>query len=131
MGEAIYALPAFIPHTGPTYPHSRGEWGLVSYMIVMSMTLSQANTSSKVRTSGTLIGRGLSLFAWFVFSVNPYTLSLFSWAVSIPVFWIILTWKQATFGRFTLLTYNLSVLYAYSMATFSAEGVSMIMTKTV
>jgi len=47
---------------------------------------------------------------------------LFGWALSIPCFWIILTWKQATFGRFILLTYNLSVLYAYSLATSSAEG---------
>jgi len=122
VGAAIYALPAFIPHTRPTYAHWRGEWGLVSYMIVMSMTLGQTNSSGKARISGTLVGTVLSLFAWFVFSVNPYTLSLFGWAVSIPCFWIILTWKQATFGRFILLTYNLSVLYAYSLATSSAEG---------
>ncbi|RPA99882.1 hypothetical protein L873DRAFT_1682405 [Choiromyces venosus 120613-1] len=122
VGAALYALPAFIPQTRPIYSHWRGEWGLVSYMIVMSMTLGQTNNSGKARVLGTLLGSVLALFAWFVFSTNPYTLSLFGWAVSIPCFWIILTWKQATFGRFILLTYNLSVLYAYSLATSSAEG---------
>ena len=122
VGAAIYALPAFIPQTRPIYSHWRGEWGLVSYMIVMSMTLGQTNNSGKARVAGTLVGTVLTLFAWFVFSPNPYTLSLFGWIVSIPCFWIILTWKQATFGRFILLTYNLSVLYAYSLATSSAEG---------
>ncbi|PUU72381.1 Fusaric acid resistance protein-like-domain-containing protein [Tuber borchii] len=122
VGAAIYALPAFIPQTRPIYSHWRGEWGLVSYMIVMSMTLGQTNNSGKARVLGTLAGTVLALFAWLVFSPNPYTLSLFGWLVSIPCFWIILTWKQATFGRFILLTYNLSVLYAYSLATSSAEG---------
>ncbi|PWW79664.1 hypothetical protein C7212DRAFT_356449 [Tuber magnatum] len=122
VGAAAYALPAFIRQTRPIYSHWRGEWGLVSYMIVMSMTLGQTNNSGKARVLGTLLGSILALFAWFVFSTNPYTLSLFGWAVSIPCFWIILTWKQATFGRFILLTYNLSVLYAYSLATSSAGG---------
>ncbi|KAG0633708.1 Fusaric acid resistance protein-like-domain-containing protein [Tuber brumale] len=122
VGAAIYALPAFIPQTRPIYSHWRGEWGLVSYMIVISMTLGQTNNSGKARLLGTLLGSILALFAWFVFSTNPYTLSLFGWAVSVPCFWIILTWKQATFGRFILLTYNLSVLYAYSLATSSAGG---------
>ena len=33
-----------------------------------------------------------------------------------PCFHIILNWKQNTFGRFILLTYNLSCLYAYSLS---------------
>lgn len=116
LGAAIYALPAFIPYTRPVYSHWRGEWGLVSYMIVMSMTLGQTNNSGNLRVLGTVIGAVLAIGAWMVFGVNPYTLSLFGWAVSLPCFWIILNWKQATFGRFILLTYNLSVLYAYSLA---------------
>ncbi|CUS15498.1 unnamed protein product [Tuber aestivum] len=122
VGAAIYALPAFVPQTRPIYSRWHGEWGLVSYMIVMSMTLGQTNNSGKARVLGTFLGSILALFAWFVFSTNPYTLSLFGWAVSIPCFWVILTWKQATFGRFILLTYNLSVLYAYSLATSSTGG---------
>jgi hypothetical protein len=116
IGAALFALPAFIPATRPTFSHWRGEWGLVSYMIIMSMTLGQTNNSGEARVVGTIIGSLLALFAWIAFPENPYALSVFGWLVSLPCFWIILTWKQATFGRFILLTYNLSALYAYSIS---------------
>lgn len=32
-----------------SYSHWRGEWGLVSYMIVMSMTVGQTNSSGLLR----------------------------------------------------------------------------------
>jgi hypothetical protein len=116
IGAALFALPAFIPATRPTFSHWRGEWGLVSYMIIMSMTLGQTNNSGEARVVGTIIGSLLALTAWIVFPENPYALSAFGWLVSLPCFWIILNWKQATFGRFILLTYNLSALYAYSIS---------------
>lgn len=122
VGAAIYALPAFIPLTRPIYSHWRGEWGLVSYMIVMSMTLGQTNNSGIMRFLGNAVGAAMAIFAWTVIGVNPYYLSAFGWIVSIPCFWIILNWKQATFGRFILLTYNLSVLYAYSMSMADGEN---------
>ncbi|RPB16577.1 hypothetical protein P167DRAFT_532133 [Morchella conica CCBAS932] len=137
VGAAVYALPAFIPYTRPIYSHWRGEWGLVSYMIVMSMTLGQTNNSGNLRVLGTIFGAIFALVAWETFGSNPYTLSIFGWLVSIPCFWIILTWKQATFGRFILLTYNLSVLYAYSLSMADADddddegGVDPVITEIV
>ena len=116
VGAALYALPAFIPATRPTFTLWRGEWGLVSYMVIMSMTLGQTNSSGEARVVGTMIGAVLALVAWITFPENPYALSVFGWVVSVPCFWIILNWKQATFGRFILLTYNLSALYAYSIS---------------
>ncbi|KAF8254118.1 hypothetical protein K440DRAFT_648719 [Wilcoxina mikolae CBS 423.85] len=116
VGAALYALPSFIPTTRPTFQLWRGEWGLVSYMIIMSMTLGQTNNSGEARVVGTMIGAVLALIAWIAFPENPYALSLLGWLVSMPCFWIILNWKQATLGRFILLTYNLSALYAYSIS---------------
>ncbi|KAI5776623.1 Fusaric acid resistance protein-like-domain-containing protein [Geopyxis carbonaria] len=116
VGAALYALPAFIPATRPTFSLWRGEWGLVSYMIIMSMTLGQTNNSGEARVLGNLVGALLALVSWILFEKDPYALSVFGWIVCIPCFWIILNWKQATFGRFVLLTYNLSALYAYSLS---------------
>ncbi|KAI5807445.1 Fusaric acid resistance protein-like-domain-containing protein [Peziza echinospora] len=115
-GAALYALPAFIDSTRPIFAHWRGEWGLVSYMIVMSMTIGQTNTSGLLRVLGTIIGAILAVIAWIVFPENPYALSLFGCVIAMPCFHIILNWKQSTFGRFILLTYNLSCLYAYSLS---------------
>ena len=121
-GAALFALPAFIPATRATFQLWRGEWGLVSYMIIISMTLGQTNNSGGGRIIGTVLGAILALIAWMAFPRNPYALALYGWVVCLPCFWIILTWKQATFGRFILLTYNLSALYAYSLSTHENYG---------
>ncbi|KAH0538114.1 hypothetical protein FGG08_005276 [Glutinoglossum americanum] len=49
VGAAIYALPSFIPKTRPIYSHWRGEWGLLSYMLVCSMTIGSSNTTGLAR----------------------------------------------------------------------------------
>ncbi|RPB29574.1 hypothetical protein L211DRAFT_26091 [Terfezia boudieri ATCC MYA-4762] len=115
-GAAIYALPAFLESTRPIFSHWRGEWGLVSYMIVMSMTIGQTNSSGFIRVLGTIIGAALAVLAWILFPKDPYALSLFGCVIAMPCFHIILNWKQNTFGRFIILTYNLSCLYAYSLS---------------
>ena len=43
VGAALYALPSFLPPTRPFYQHWRGEWGLLSYMLVCSMTIGASN----------------------------------------------------------------------------------------
>ncbi|KAF8459390.1 Fusaric acid resistance protein-like-domain-containing protein [Terfezia claveryi] len=116
-GAAIYALPAFLESTRPIFSDWRGEWGLVSYMIVvMSMTIGQTNSSGFIRVLGTIIGAALAVLAWILFPKDPYALSLFGCVIAMPCFHIILNWKQNTFGRFIILTYNLSCLYAYSLS---------------
>lgn len=45
FGAALYALPAFLEETRPFFLHWRGEWGLVSYMVVCCMTVGASNTT--------------------------------------------------------------------------------------
>jgi hypothetical protein len=45
FGAALYALPAFLEETRPLFLHWRGEWGLVSYMVVCCMTVGASNTT--------------------------------------------------------------------------------------
>jgi len=37
IGAVLYAMWAFVPETRDLYGHWRGEWGLLSYMLVCSM----------------------------------------------------------------------------------------------
>ncbi|KKK25597.1 hypothetical protein ARAM_005106 [Aspergillus rambellii] len=85
-GAALYALPSFISSTRPLYSHWRGEWGLLSYMLVCSMTIGSSNTTGYARFLGTSLGASCAILSW-----------------------------QGPMGRFIMLTYNLSVLYAYSL----------------
>ncbi|KAK6360551.1 hypothetical protein TWF730_006691 [Orbilia blumenaviensis] len=117
VGAAIYALPSYIPFTRPIYSHYRGEWGLVSYMIVMSMTLGATNTSGLYRFIGTIIGASAAVFSWWTFPELPLILALCGFVLSFLCFTLTLNYPaKASFSRFILLTYNITALYAYTIS---------------
>jgi len=116
IGAALYALFAFIPATRPFYAHWRGEWGLLSYMLVCSMTIGASNTTGSARFIGTFIGAIISIVVWVICQGNAWALAFCGWLVSLPCFYIIIAKGQGPFGRFIMLTYNLSCLYAYSLS---------------
>lgn len=120
IGAALYALPAFLPETRPFFLHWRGEWGLVSYMVVCSMTVGATNTTGFNRIYGTLIGAAFAIAAWLISNnhgeANPYLLGFFGWLMSLYGFYVIVGKDQGPMGRFIILTYNLSALYSYSLS---------------
>ncbi|KAI6796640.1 hypothetical protein KC332_g16245 [Hortaea werneckii] len=120
LGALIYALPAFLASTRPFFVRWRGEWGLVSYMAVCSMTVGGSNTTSTNRVIGTFIGAALSIVAWVLASdhgyTNPWLLGFFGWLVSLGCFYLIVAKNNGPMGRFILLTYNLGALYSYSLS---------------
>jgi len=116
FGASLYALFAFIPLTRPFYQHWRGEWGLLSYMLVCSMTIGASNTTGWARFLGTFIGALISIMVWIICQGNPIALAFCGWLVSLPCFYIIVAKGKGPFGRFIMLTYNLSCLYAYSLS---------------
>lgn len=115
-GAALYALPAFIPSTRPVYGHWRGEWGLLSYMLVCSMTIGASNTTGYARFLGTCLGAGCAILSWYATDGNVFGLAILGLLMASWNFYIIIVRGQGPMGRFIMLTYNLSVLYAYSLA---------------
>lgn len=104
FGAALYALPAFLEETRPFFLHWRGEWGLVSYMVVCCMTVGASNTTVSIlrhtallsvtkslqgfnRVFGTLIGAACAVVAWLIANdhgeANPYLLGFFGWLMSL------------------------------------------------
>ncbi|KAI0134492.1 Fusaric acid resistance protein-like-domain-containing protein [Xylariales sp. AK1849] len=116
IGATLYAMFAFIPQTRPIYQHWRGEWGLLSFMIVCSMTVGASNTTGLARFVGTLMGAVFVLLSWWLSGGDAIPLAIFGWAVSFLAFYITIDRGNAPFGRFILLTYNVSSLYAYSLS---------------
>ena len=121
IGAALYALFAFIPATRPFYQHWRGEWGLLSYMLVCSMTIGASNTTGWARFIGTAIGAILAFIIWASCQANPFALAFCGWVVSLVCFYIIVARGNGPFGRFIMLTYNLSCLYAYSLSVRESD----------
>lgn len=116
LGAAAWAAFAFIPETRDTYQHWRGEWGLLSFMIVCSMTVGAANTTGWSRFVGTLIGAAASVVNWNISRGNALGLVCLGYLVAFWAFWMIVAKGQAPLGRITLLAYNVSTLYAYSLS---------------
>lgn len=115
-GAALYALPSFLPSTRPIYSGWRGEWGLLSYMLVCSMTIGASNTTGLARFFGTCLGASCAVASWYITGGNVFGLAFLGWVMATWTAYIILVKGQGPMGRFIMLTYNLSVLYAYSLS---------------
>lgn len=120
-GAALYALPSFLTATRPFYSHWRGEWGLLSYMLVCSMTIGASNTTGFARFFGTCLGAVCALVGWKISGGNVVPLAIFGWAMSFWTAYIIIAKRKGPMGRFIMLTYNLTVLYAYSLSRNDSE----------
>ncbi|KAH7026187.1 Fusaric acid resistance protein-like-domain-containing protein [Microdochium trichocladiopsis] len=116
LGATIYAMFAFIPDTRPIYAHWRGEWGLLSFMIVCSMTVGASNATGFARFIGTLIGAIFVIINWWISDGEAVLLAFLGWLVSLGAFYIMVDRGNGPFGRFILLSYNVSSLYAYSLS---------------
>lgn len=121
VGAALYAMPSFIPATRPFYARWRGEWGLLSYMLVCSMTIGASNTTGYSRFLGTCLGAICAIVAWEVSGANPFLLAFLGWCMSFWTAYIIVGKGKGPMGRFIMLTYNLSALYAYSLTVKDNE----------
>ena len=116
IGAAMWASLAFMEETRDWYSHYRGEWGLLSFMIVCSMTVGASNTTGWSRFMGTLSGAVFSLINWNLSQGNPFILAILGWAVAFWNFALLVALGKGPLGRMTLLSYNVSTLYAYSMS---------------
>ncbi|KAH8124995.1 hypothetical protein ACSS6W_010016 [Trichoderma asperelloides] len=116
IGASLWGMLAFLDETRDFYNHYRGEWGLLSFMIVCSMTVGASNTTGWARFLGTLFGAFFSLFNWTVSQGNAAALIILGWLVSFWNFYLIVARGKAPLGRMTILAYNVSTLYAYSLS---------------
>lgn len=121
IGAALYALPSFLESTRPFYQHWRGEWGLLSYMLVCSMTIGASNTTGFARFFGTCLGALCAIVAWIASQGNAFLLAFFGWLMSLWTSYLIIALGRGPMGRFIMLTYNLSALYAYSLSVKDLE----------
>ncbi|KAL2023134.1 hypothetical protein VTK56DRAFT_3740 [Thermocarpiscus australiensis] len=116
VGAALWAMLAFIPQTRDLYRHWRGEWGLLSFMIVCSMTVGAANTTGWARFMGTIFGIAAAGLNWNLSHQNAVALALLGALVALCSFYVIVARGKAPLGRIVLLAYNVSTLYAYSLS---------------
>lgn len=106
---------AFLPSTRPIYTRWRGEWGLLSFMIVCSVTVGASNSTGAARFGGTILGAIFVLINWWITDGEVIGLAALGWLVSFFAFYIMIDRGNGPMARFILLSYNVSSLYAYSL----------------
>lgn len=79
------------------------------------MTVGASNATGMSRFTGTIMGAAFVLINWWISNGNAVALAFLGWAVSFGAFYIMVDRGNAAFGRFILLSYNVSSLYAYSL----------------
>lgn len=123
LGAFVLSVFAFHPDTKILFSTWKGEWSLTIYCIMMNKSLGGTQMTAKWRFLGTFLGCLVAWVNWIVFDGHPIALGLVGFLLSIPCFYIIIYWKRNNaFGRFILLTYNLTALYSYTMEQHDSEG---------
>ncbi|KAK9447680.1 Fusaric acid resistance protein-like-domain-containing protein [Limtongia smithiae] len=122
LGAMVFALPAFVSVTRPIFTHYRGEWGLVTFVLMMNISIGGTTNTIFYRLFGTCIGCYSAVLIWFFFPSDPVILSLTGLFIAIPCFAIMIGWKSnSSFGRFILLAFNLTALYSYNVSQNDLE----------
>ena len=116
IGAILWAMMAFISQTRETYMHWRGEWGLLSFMIVCSMTVGASNTTGLARFLATLAGSTCAVVNWHISQGHALPLMVLGGLVAFSSFFVMIDRGKAPLGRTTLLAYNVITLYAYSLS---------------
>ena len=122
LGAFVLSLLAFYPPTKQKFINWRGEWSLTIYCIMMNKSLGGTTMTVKWRFIGTFLGACSAYLVWMISEANGYALAFIGFLISLPSFYIIQFWKKNNpFGRFILLTYNLTALYSYGMLQHDSE----------
>lgn len=123
IGAFCISIFAFIPATRARFVSYRSEWALIIYCIMMSKSLGGTTMPAKWRFMGTFQGALLAYIIWHVSNANPVALALTGFLLSIPCFYILIYWENNhAYGRFILLTYNLTALYTYMELDSLGDG---------
>ncbi|CAN3477614.1 hypothetical protein DICA0_E02586 [Diutina catenulata] len=122
LGSLVLGFFAFWPYTKALFNKWRLEWALTIYCIMMNKSLGGTTSTVKWRFIGTFLGAIVAYIVWDASDANVYALGIAGFLLATPSFYIIIFWKQNNpFGRFILLTYNLTALYSYSMLQHDNE----------
>lgn len=114
IGGMIIAIPGYIPATRPYFKSVRGEWAVITYMLIMARNLGAMTTIIPYRIVGTLTGALLAVIYWKI-SHDALWMIIAGSLTSMFCFYIILGQNKPAFGRFILLTFNLVALFSYSL----------------
>ncbi|KAG0318433.1 hypothetical protein BGZ97_003784 [Linnemannia gamsii] len=110
----IMLIPAFVDWTRPYFVQYRGEWALISMMIVMVPTVGGTNIVGIYRIMGTIVGCYAGVAIYLLFPANDILLPACCFLFAVPNFYLVLCSAYPRIGQVTLLAFNLVLIQTYN-----------------
>ncbi|ORY77345.1 hypothetical protein BCR37DRAFT_382854 [Protomyces lactucae-debilis] len=124
VGAALFATPSMVDAWRGVFLEYRFEWGLLSYVIITNASVGGTYSAALWRVTGSAIGTLLACFIWTAAPARAGILTPAGLVIATPCLWMILhpAKYNVQLGRFILLSYNLSALYAFTLSQQSKDG---------
>ncbi|KAG0929547.1 hypothetical protein G6F30_011974 [Rhizopus arrhizus] len=113
-GFVLLTLPAFLPQSAAWFFAWRGQWATVTLMMWMSPMTGVFFFGTVLRVIGTILGGVLGIIVWEITRGNPYGLSVLTFFVMMPLYFLFFTKRILTPGvMMTQITAILVICYEY------------------
>ncbi|KAF8934280.1 hypothetical protein BGZ47_010436 [Haplosporangium gracile] len=110
----VLLIPAFVDWTRPYFVQYRGEWALISMLIVMVPTVGGTNIVGIYRIMGTVVGCYAGVVIYLLFPANDILLPACCFLFAVPNFYLVLCSAYPRIGQVTLLAFNLVLIQTYN-----------------
>ncbi|KAF9956274.1 hypothetical protein BGZ72_002863 [Mortierella alpina] len=110
----IMLVPAFVDWTRPYFVQYRGEWAIISMLVVMVPTVGGTNIVGVYRIISTIIGCYVGVVVYLLFPAHDIMLPICCFLFAIPNFYLVLCSSYPRLGQVTLLAFNLVLLQTYN-----------------
>ncbi|KAF9574635.1 hypothetical protein EC968_006050 [Mortierella alpina] len=110
----IMLVPAFVDWTRPYFVQYRGEWAIISMLVVMVPTVGGTNIVGVYRIISTIIGCYVGVMVYLLFPAHDIMLPICCFLFAVPNFYLVLCSSYQRLGQVTLLAFNLVLLQTYN-----------------
>ncbi|KAK3848266.1 MAG: Fusaric acid resistance protein-like-domain-containing protein, partial [Linnemannia gamsii] len=114
ISTMVLLIPAFVDWTRPYFVQYRGEWALISMLIVMVPTVGGTNIVGIYRIMGTIVGCYAGVAIYLLFPANDILLPICCFLFAVPNFYLVLCSAYPRIGQVTLLAFNLVLIQTYN-----------------
>ncbi|KAI9231978.1 MAG: hypothetical protein BYD32DRAFT_466658 [Podila humilis] len=114
ISTMVLLVPAFVDWTRPYFVQYRGEWALISMLIIMVPTVGGTNIVGLYRILGTVIGCYVGVAVYLLFPADDILLPVCCFLFAVPNFYLVLCSSYPRIGQVTLLAFNLVLIQTYN-----------------
>ncbi|KAG0033130.1 hypothetical protein BGZ82_006235 [Podila clonocystis] len=114
ISTMVLLIPAFVDWTRPYFVQYRGEWAIISMLIIMVPTVGGTNIVGLYRILGTVIGCYVGVAVYVLFPADYILLPICCFLFAVPNFYLVLYSSYPRIGQVNLLAFNLVLIQTYN-----------------